>query len=191
LKLDGQVVTLGTSCPPEPYNVGQRFVCTAEVDGVLTSWLFTVEESGASRTRIPAGSNTTTTGSTPPAGGTPLKDLKRGDCFNISESGLAGVVVLVACNQPHTDEVVGVNMLAGDRNAVYPGASAIIDIATRTCSAQANEFVGGRQLAGAVWQSFSQVFSQAEVGWNRGERTLVCTLREMSGAKRNESYRLR
>lgn len=119
------------------------------------------------------------------AGGTPLDELQRGDCFNSKKGLVATKATRVDCAKPHTDEVAGILSFPADENAAYPGDAGILEFGKSDCMALVPEYYGSKTPAEST-QLF--VFGPNEPAWDNGERTVVCSLRESSGAKRTGSY---
>lgn len=118
-------------------------------------------------------------------GGTALEDLRRGDCFNTSKALVAQKATKVDCTDPHTDQVAGVLTFPAGEGAGYPGQQGILEFARQGCGTQAEEFFGSVERPPAT-QTF--VFGPNEAAWEKGDRAIVCSLREESGAKRTGSY---
>ena len=118
------------------------------------------------------------------SGGTPLGDLRRGECFNLTKSLVGQKVERVSCSAGHTDEVAGALLLPAGPGAGYPGRDGILDLGKRGCPSQVGEFYGKKPPT--VAETF--VFGPDEAAWNKGERAVVCSLREPSVAKRTGSY---
>ena len=117
--------------------------------------------------------------------GTPLSDLKRGDCFNTSKRLVAEKAVRVACSEPHTDEVAGVLTFPAGDGASYPGQNGILEFGKSSCLAEVTAFYGDREPASTT-QVF--VFGPNDAAWRGGDRTVVCSLREEPVVKRTGSY---
>lgn len=115
--------------------------------------------------------------------GTPLDQLRRAECFNV-DSGLFGEkAIRVPCAKRHTDEVAGFITFPGGV-AGYPGRDGILELGKNGCPLQVTEFYGQKPLGNAT----TFVFGPDEAAWEKGERTVVCSLREPSGAARRGSY---
>ena len=118
-------------------------------------------------------------------GGTPLGELRRGECFSTEKAVIDLKASRVACSQPHTDEVAGILTFPSGEGTAYPGRDGILDFGKRRCGAQETEFLGTRSRSPTT-QVF--VFGPNAGSWKNGDRTVVCSLREQSGAKRTGSY---
>lgn len=115
--------------------------------------------------------------------GTPLAQLRRAECFNV-DSGLFGEKAMrVSCAKGHTDEVAGFVTFPGGA-ARYPGRDGILELGKNGCPLQVTEFYGQKPPGNAA----TFVFGPDEAAWRTGERTVVCSLREPSGAVRRGSY---
>jgi hypothetical protein len=119
------------------------------------------------------------------SGGTELADLQRGQCFNTSKALVAEKATRVDCSEPHTDQVAGVITFPAGDDAPYPGQSGILDFAKEGCTEQAAEFFGSKERSPST-QTF--VFGPNEAAWKKGDRAVVCSLREVSGDKRTGGY---
>jgi len=117
-------------------------------------------------------------------GGTALMDMRRGDCFNLSKSLSGRKAVRVSCSTAHTDEVVGTLGFPADDVFPYPGREGIIEQGKRDCPGVVSGFYAGKSPSAA--DTF--VFGPDEGAWKKGERTILCTLRDPSSSKRTGSY---
>ncbi|MEO5680728.1 MAG: septum formation family protein, partial [Acidimicrobiales bacterium] len=117
--------------------------------------------------------------------GTPLDGLRRGDCFNLTDGLFGQKAERVRCSAGHTDEVAGVLLLPGGRGAGYPGSAGILELGQRSCPAQVTEFYGSKPPAAA--ETF--VSGPDRAAWKGGRRSVVCSLRQPSAARRTGSYR--
>ena len=118
------------------------------------------------------------------AGGTPLGELRRGECFNTEKAVIDLRASRVACSLPHTDEVAGVLPFPAGEGG-YPGRDGILELGMQVCARQESEFLGPRTRSPTT-QVF--VFGPNAGAWKEGERAVVCSLREESGSTRSGSY---
>lgn len=118
-------------------------------------------------------------------GGTALEDLRRGDCFNTTKALVAQKADRVDCATPHSDQVAGILTFPAGDDAGYPGQEGILEFAGQACGTQTAEFFGSVERPPST-QTF--VFGPNEAAWKGGDRTVVCSVREESGAKRTGSY---
>jgi hypothetical protein len=119
------------------------------------------------------------------SGGTALSDLRRGQCFNTAKALVAEKANRIDCARRHSDEVAGVVRYPAAGGISYPGQKGILDFGRRECVSQAQEFFGTRTPPATV-QVF--VFGPNKAAWQNGDRTVVCSLREPTAAKRTGSY---
>jgi len=117
-------------------------------------------------------------------GGTPLADLRPGQCFN-TEKLIAERAERVACAAAHTDEVAGVLTFPAADGATYPGRQGILDFGKSDCLQQVRGFFGDKTPL-LTTQVF--VFGPNKAAWSSGDRTVICSLREPTGEKRKGSY---
>lgn len=117
--------------------------------------------------------------------GTSLAELRRGECFNAEKAVIDLKASRVPCRVPHTDEVAGIVTLPAGRGSEYPGTEGILELGQRECAQQESEFLGARPRRPTT-QVY--VFGPNEGAWKNGDRAVVCSLREESGAKRTGSY---
>ena len=117
--------------------------------------------------------------------GTPLSDLRRGECFNTRKAAVGLKANRVDCARPHTDEVAGVLTFPAGPDAPYPGEGGILELGKRECAQQESEFLGTKRRSPST-QVF--VFGPNKPAWDNGDRTVVCSLREETAVKRTGSY---
>ncbi len=118
-------------------------------------------------------------------GGTALSDLQTFQCFNTSKALVADKATRVDCTEPHTDEVAGILTFPGGENATYPGQDGILEFGKKDCVKPVTSYYGDK-IPTATTQVF--VFGPNEAAWKNGDRTVVCSLREETAAKRTGSY---
>lgn len=117
--------------------------------------------------------------------GTALSELRRGECFNTEKAVIDLTADRVPCRAPHTDEVAGIVTLPAGEGSGYPGTDGILELGKRECARQESEFLGPRPRRPTT-QVYA--FGPNEGAWKNGDRAVVCSLREASGAKRTGSY---
>lgn len=120
------------------------------------------------------------------SGGTALSELRPGDCFDTAKALVAEKANKVSCAKPHTHEVAGPLRFPGSSDAKYPGQSGILDFGRLQCPQLVRDYFGTKRPS-AIPEVF--VFGPNQAAWRNGDRTVVCSLRERSGAKRTGSYR--
>jgi len=118
-------------------------------------------------------------------GGTALADLRRGECFNVAKALVAEKADRISCAKPHTDEVAGLLTFPGGDGVRYPERQGILEFGKSDCGQQVREFFGTK-VPSSTTQVF--VFGPNKAAWEKGDRTVVCSLREPSAVKRTGSY---
>lgn len=116
--------------------------------------------------------------------GDSIGELRRGDCFNFTNSPFKERAERVGCSASHTDEVAGVLTSPAGSDEAYPGRDGILELGKRECPPLVRDFLGLKPPAAA--DTF--VFGPNEAAWDDGERSVVCSLREPSAARRTASY---
>lgn len=105
--------------------------------------------------------------------------LEQGDCFDLAADVGDAVtdVEVVACSEPHDNEVFATFDLDGDE---FPGAPQVQAEATNGCLERFDEFVG---LAYAESRYVQSSFFPTEDSWSSDDREVVCFLADVEGEK--------
>jgi hypothetical protein len=100
--------------------------------------------------------------------------IARGDCFDDAPAGTAlEQVDVVACEEPHDNEVFAVVEHPAEAAAAFPGSDAIVSYAESACTEPYRDYVG-TAYERSRYSIFPIVPSAAT--WERGDRQIVCAL---------------
>lgn len=116
---------------------------------------------------------------------TALNELQRGDCFNTAKVFVVDRTRRVSCSAPHRNEVAGVLAYPATPTDEYPGETRIMEFGRNGCVDPVASFYGTRTPSPTT-QVF--ILGPNSTAWKKGQRAVVCTLREETGAKRTGSY---
>jgi len=119
------------------------------------------------------------------SGAVPSSALKVGDCVNHTnttdaDGNAIDSTVVVACSQPHEEEVFSVFAYPNATSA-FPGYEAIGALEQTRCEADFADYVG------VSWDQ-SDAYTINYVGpteqdWAAGDHAIVCTLDDVNGGK--------
>lgn len=99
--------------------------------------------------------------------------LRPGDCFDDPADGALTQADLVACDQPHDNEVFATIDHPAAAGEGFPGRDAVVAYAEQECVAPFAEYVG-RDYDTSRYSLFPVVPSAES--WERGDRQIVCAL---------------
>jgi len=149
--------------------------CSGGGDGDSTT---TTTSSGADQT-----ATTAAPGAPPGAEVEGLREVETGQCFDTIDQADAAesAVYLLDCTGPHAFEVYDVIDYEGDgagRGTPYPGTATVQNWSEQACYDRFEAFVGIRWTLSEL---DIQVWWPSEQSWERGDRTVICTVLSATG----------
>lgn len=187
-------VTRTTVAPPTAV-AGRRLLLTAILAAVLVCAACSGDDGGATTTSGPETNPTPETtalaGPPPEATEQGLRELQAGDCFDKVDDPTAAdrAVWLIDCEDPHSHEVFDVVTYDADDaggGMPYPGVATVQDWAEQACYERFEAFVGTRWTLSELE---IEVWWPSEDSWDRGDRTVICTVLSATGDRLTGSQR--
>ena len=117
-------------------------------------------------------------------GGTAVKDLAVGDCFNDPDTEIVETLDVAGCDEPHDNEVYA-NLVVEE--SLFPGDEVIADFAVDVCLPPFETYVGASYIDSELDYAF--LAPTATSGNTLGDRNITCFLYSADLSKLTTSAR--